>query len=150
MAGFCKFTIFDTCPGSGSGFLSLHTDPDPTVPIQIRLHGSGSASPTFLPPNLVFVLVCEIQNGVWRIWFGEETVTWEGGGKNDVSSCQPKISDQTAGHIAGKWGGGRREEAALNADVTFSNSFIYFFGILYSYICVSPDERLQEIFVFLV
>ena len=28
----------------GSGFVSLHTDPDPTFTIQIRIHKSGSAS----------------------------------------------------------------------------------------------------------
>ena len=34
------------CPGSGSGFLSLHTDTNPTFIIRIQIHGSrtGSAS----------------------------------------------------------------------------------------------------------
>ena len=34
------------CPGSESGFVSVHTDlvPDPTFIIQIRIHKSGSAS----------------------------------------------------------------------------------------------------------
>ena len=38
--------IYRKCPGSGSGFVSLHTDPDPdpTFIILIWIHGSGSAS----------------------------------------------------------------------------------------------------------
>ena len=43
----CLFLhIFCICPGSGSGFVSLHTDPvpDPTFIIQIRTHKSGSAT----------------------------------------------------------------------------------------------------------
>ena len=36
MTGFC------ICPGSG--FVYLHTDPDPTFIMQIRIQGSGSAS----------------------------------------------------------------------------------------------------------
>ena len=34
--------IYRICPGSG--FVSLHTDPDPTFIIQIRIHKSGSAT----------------------------------------------------------------------------------------------------------
>ena len=32
---------YTVCPGSGSGFVSLHTDPDPTFIIQIRIRITG-------------------------------------------------------------------------------------------------------------
>ena len=40
------FLSWHICPGSESGFVSVHTDlvPDPTFIIQIRIHKSGSAS----------------------------------------------------------------------------------------------------------
>ena len=37
--------IYRLCPGSGSRFVSLHKDPDPTFIIQIRIYKSGSTNP---------------------------------------------------------------------------------------------------------
>ena len=40
----CLFLhIYRICPGSRSGFVSLHTDPDPTFILQIQIHKSRSA-----------------------------------------------------------------------------------------------------------
>ena len=45
----CLFLhIFPLCPGYGSGFVSLHTDPDPTFIIQILIHKSGSGSASLI------------------------------------------------------------------------------------------------------
>ena len=76
--------IYHICPGSG--FVSLQTDPDPTLIIQIRIHKSGSASlekrcssgssSSFSADPLSYFLkilqsapLCEVLEGATKHWY---------------------------------------------------------------------------------